>query len=171
MPRFRRMAPIDSVKHIIDSQGTLVDLGTKVEIPIATAVSVRSDPFNPSEVTFGRTINAFFLSVFILGATGAGIGPGNINWYLIKIHSGQASSTPDAQSVGVSELRNQIIHQEKGLSGSQDGTPMAFKGVIVVPKGMRRMREGDEWRVVLNLTAAATADAVFCLRSIHKSFG
>ncbi len=171
MPRFRSRNPIDSVKHIIDSQGTLLETGVKVEIPIATAVPVRSDPFNPAEVTFGRTINAFFITSFILGATGGGIGPGNINWYIIKIHAGQESSTPDAQSVGVSSLRNQVIHQEKGLSGSQDGTPMAFKGVIVIPKGMRRMREGDEWRFVINLTASATADAVFCFRSIHKSFG
>ncbi len=171
MPRFgrgRSLVPVNSIKHIIDSEGDLT--GARSDTPIATAVVTASTTFNPVEVEFGRKINGFFISVFMIGATGTGL-DASLNWYIAKRHAGQAiSDFPGADSTGTSQLRNQIIHQEKGLAGSADGTPMAFKGVIVVPRGMRRMREGDEWFISLK-NNDGTNDATFCIRSIHKSFG
>ncbi len=88
---------------------------------------------------------------------------------LWKQHEGQGGSQPDPANAGISKVRNQIIHMEKGLAGSGDGTPMAFKGVIAIPRGMRRMREGDQWNIVLN-SKDATNDATFCLKAIYKSW-
>ncbi len=106
----------------------------------------------------------------MLGASGGGL-QASLNWYIAKLHAGQTvSDFPGADATGNSQLRNQIIHQEKGLAGSQDGTPMGFKGVIVVPRGMRRMREGDQWFISLK-NQDGVNDAIFCIRSIHKSFG
>ncbi len=169
MPFRRAMSPINSIKHIIDAEGTLLAVGTQVEVPVVVAVpNVDSAVFSPGDVRVGGKVNGIFFSVFIIGESGAGIGPGSINWHVSKMHTSQVP--PTAGNTGTSSLRNQIIHEEKGLAGSQDGTPMAFKGVIVIPRGMRRMREGDRVILSLRLTAAATADALFCVKAIYKSF-
>ncbi len=166
MPRFRNRlgTQIHSIKHVIDSEG-LVTTSQSRNV-IANAVVQRNAVFNPTEVEVGETVNGFYITLFIIGNTGAPI-TSSINWYIIKTRAGQ-TTVPNAFEVGTSEIRNQVFHQEKGLAGSGDGTAMAFKGVIVVPKGMRRTREGDQFEIVIQL--ATTSDARFCLQAIYKSF-
>ncbi len=161
-------APITSIKHVVDTEGTLLATGAPSTVDLVNATTVRSDVFNPVEVTFGSKVNAIFLSIFIIGQSGAGI-IGSINWFIIKTHDGQ-TVIPTPGNTGISSMRNQIFHEEKGLAGSADGTPMAFKGVIMLPRGMRRIREGDKVSVSLALNAVATGDATFCLKAIYKSF-
>ncbi len=158
-----------SIKHVVDSEGALSGATNSTNV-IANAVNAYADPRNPTEVLTGSTVNAFFLSIFIIGATGSG-NTGSINWYIAKRREGQISPDvfPNAGATGVSNVRNQIFHEEKGLSGSIDGTPMAFKGVVVVPRGMRRMREGDDFVVRLRGTDGVT-DYNFCVKAIYKSF-
>ena len=159
---------VQRVKHVIDAEGTAVAIRSTV--PLATTVNVNSAVFNPEEVLLGHTINAFYLSVFAIGAGAGGI-DGSVNWYLAKLRGGQVvSDLPNPGETGVSDLRNQIIHEEKGVPGSEDGSPMVFKGVIVIPKGMRRMRSGDQW-VAIFRSAGAGDDANFCIKSIYNSFG
>ncbi len=166
--RGRALQPINSIKHIIDAEGSLSG-GLTSTTPIATAVpNVDTTVFKPGDIRVGAKINGFFISLFIIGATGAGI-LGSLNWYIIKIHDGQSSVAPGPGVTGVSKIRNQIFHEEKGLSGSADGTPMAFKGVIAVPRGMRRMREGDQFQISVQ-SQDATNDAFFCLKAIYKSY-
>ncbi len=166
MPRFRR-GQIHSIKHIVDADGTLDMVGTTVGIPIGTTVDAPSAVFNPAEVTLGETVKAIFLSIFVIGASGAGIGA-PINWYIIKLRAGQTQVNPG--ETGVSQIRNQIFHEEKGMAGSIDGTPMAFKGVVRVPPGMQRMRSGDVFQIAFNLESTASGDANFCVKAIYKSF-
>ncbi len=159
---------IHSIKHVIDSAGVLSGAAISTT-PIATAVNAQSAIFNPVEIVLGHTVNGFFLSVFIIGATGAPLN-GSIDWYIAKLRGGQTiGDLPAPNNVGISDLRNQIFHQEKGLAGSGDGTPMAFKGVVVVPKSMRRVRSGDQFVIALS-SADATNDAEFCIKAIYKSF-
>ncbi len=169
---FRRSSRIgnivQSIKHVVDAEGALTGALTSFT-PISESVVTRTTPFKPSEITIGETINGFFLSIFMIGATGAG--PiGSLNWYIAKLRGGQnTGDLPAPGSTGVSTLRNQIFHEEKGLSGSADGTPMAFKGVIAVPKAMRRQREGDQFVIGLR-SLDATVDVQFCIKAIYKSF-
>ncbi len=165
MPRNK----ITSVKHVIDSEGQLT--GGAVSITeIAKVVTARSATFNPLESVIGESIYGIFLSIFIIGATGAPLN-GSINWFIGKSRSGQSSVTnfPDPGNTGTSNVRNQIFHEEKGLAGSGDGTAMAFKGVIKVPKGFQRMREGDSMFIKIN-SQDGTNDAQFCIKAIYKSF-
>ncbi len=167
MPRFAKR-PINSIKHILDSEGALSG-GATGTVPIAVAVpNVDTAVFKPGDIRVGSSINAFFLSIFVIGSSGAGL-TGSINWYLVKSHTGQSGSLPAGGATGVSQIRNQIIHEEKGLAGSADGTPMAFKGVVMVPKGMRRMREGDEWFIRINSNDSVN-DAFNCVKAIYKSY-
>ncbi len=158
--------PVNSTKHVIDTGGGLTSSVSTVTI--ATAVANYADPFVANQVKFGEKINAVFFSIFVIGATGSGL-TGPIDWYFSKRHSGQLlSALPDPGETGQSMVRNQILHEEKGLSGSADGTPMAFKGVLMVPKGIRRMREGDNLEIRLKMTDPDSG--IFCVKAIYKSF-
>ncbi len=159
--------PVNSIKHILDSEGVLsAGLGSTNVIAVAVP-NVDTSVFKPGDIRVGGTINGFFLSIFVIGATGAPVN-GAINWLLIKLHAQQTVPTPG--NTGISEIRNQIIHEEKGLIGSGDGTAMAFKGVIAIPKGMRRMREGDSWVIIIRANTQGADDAQFCLKAIYKSY-
>ncbi len=129
--------------------------------------NVDSAVFTPGDVRVGSKINGFFISVFIIGATGAPIS-GSIDWFIVKLHEGQAASLPVPGQTGSSKIRNQIFHEEKGLSGSGDGTPMVFKGVIAIPRGMRRMREGDSFFISAKMATGDTG--TFCIKAIYKSY-
>ncbi len=169
MPRFRVKSPINSIKHIIDSEGVILQSANSINVIADAVPNVDPTTFQPGDVRVGATINGFFLSIFMIGTTGAPV-DGSSNWYLLKKSEGQDAVIPSPLNTGISKIRNQIIHEEKGLSGSGDGTPMAFKGVVVVPRGMRRMREGDQWMVVLRNGGSASNDSTFCLKAIYKSY-
>ncbi len=163
---FRRRVPLNSLKHVVDLEGGLTS--TKSVSVIAQQTAVRSSgAFNPVEVLTGERINAFFITVFIKGSSGTTVN-GSQNWYIMKQHAGQAAVVPDPANTGQSNIRNQIFHEEKGLVGSGDGVPMIFKGVIVVPRGMRRIREGDVFQLVLLNNGTDAAE--FCIKAIYKSF-
>ncbi len=169
MPFRRRFAkfPINSIKHIIDTEGTLTG-GIGSNTPFVVAVpNVDTATFKPGDVRTGATVNGFFVSVFVIGSTGAPAN-GAIDWLITKIHSQQIAPTPG--QTGTSTIRNQIIHEEKGLAGSGDGTAMVFKGVIAVPKGMRRMREGDQFVLALRSQNQGAVDLAFCIKIIYKSY-
>ncbi len=169
MPFRRRSArsPVNSIKHILDVEGVVTG-GIGTLAPIAVAVpNVDTGTFKPGDIRVGGTINGFFISLFAIGTSSAAVN-GAIDWFLIKLHDQQTAPSP-AQT-GVSMIRNQIVHEEKGLVGSGDGTAMVFKGVVAVPKGMRRMREGDQWLISLRAANQGANDVQFCIKSIYKSY-
>ncbi len=164
----RSLNPVNSIKHVIDTNGTLVQAGTVVSVSFIVAVpNVDTTTFKPGDVRVGAKVNGVFFSIFNIGQSGA---PVNfpIDWFIIKLHEGQTAPVPG--QTGTSKLRNQIIHEEKGLVGSGDGTAMAFKGVIAIPRGMRRMREGDSFEFHSRVGGGGTSDVTFCFKAIYKSF-
>ncbi len=156
---------LHSIKHVLDTEGSLVQ-ATPATIDVATTVVSASDPFKPGDVVLGSKVFAIFITIFIIGSTGAPVG-GSQNWLLGKLMNGQPG-LPAPSNVGVSPLRNQVYHQEKGLVGSGDGTAMAFKGVLKIPRGQQTMREGQKIQVrIENLDPGTTQ---FCFRAIYKSW-
>jgi len=160
---------IHSVKHIIDASGGLTG-GVAALVPLSKVVNARTEPFDPLETVVGESVNGIFLSVFMIGSTGSGL-QGQLDWYIAKSRAAQTpiSDFPNPQATGISPVRSQIFHEEKGLAGSADGTPMAFKGVVVIPRGMRRQRDGDQFFIKIR-SEDATNDAQFCVKAIYKSF-
>ncbi len=167
--RSRLGTQIHSVKHIIDSSGVLTGGATSVNA-LSKVVNACTEPFDPFECVVGENVNGIFLSVFIIGATGAPLN-GQIDWYIAKARANQniVGDFPNPQATGISPMRSQILHEEKGLAGSGDGTPMAFKGVVVIPRGMRRQRDGDQFFIKIR-SEDSTSDAQFCIKAIFKSF-
>ncbi len=162
------MSPINSIKHVIDADGTATGAVSN-KVTIVNAVpNVDETTFVPGNVRVGSKVNGIFLSIFGIGVTGAPVN-GSFNWYIGKEHTGQSAVMATPGNTGISQVRNQIFHEEKGLVGSGDGTAMAFKGVVVVPRGMRRMREGDKINIFLK-AQDDTEDIQFCVKAIYKSF-
>ncbi len=166
---FRRsLSPINRTKHVVDSSGASTSVSS-VSV-VARGVERRSAaPFDPVECILGSSVNAFFVSFFVIGSTGAPLS-GPIDWYFAKARVGQDPNTdfPDPGQTGPSEIRNQIYHEEKGLSGSGDGTPMVFKAVIAVPKGQRRIRASDQFFFKLKANGSDTNN--FCIKVIYNEF-
>ncbi len=167
MPFHRgRMAPIQSNKNIVDSTGGLSVVADSVNVFVN--VHAQGVPTNNTDsVPSGAKITSLFISLFIIGSTGSVV-PLALDWYLGKARAGQVIATdfPSPGATGLSPVRNQIFHEEKGLSGTQDGTPMAFKGVIRVPRGAQRCREGDLWFIKIR----GVDDYTFCLKVLYKYF-
>ncbi len=163
--RGRALQPINSVKHILDSEGVVQQVNSRTVIAVGVP-NVDTAVFKPGDIRTGGKINGFFIIVTAIGTSSAAI-DGNFNWYLAKFHDGQ-TVVPTPGQTGISKLRNQIIHEEKGVVASGDGTPRDFKGVIAIPKGMRRMREGDSWEIVSLMTG--TGDVNQCIKVIYKSY-
>ncbi len=157
---------MNSIKHVVDVEGALSGGGVSANNVVVAVPNVDTTTFKPGDVRVGSKVNGLFVSIFIIGSGGQGLS-GSLNWLIIKLHEGQTAPTPG--QTGISKVRNQIFHEEKGLAGSADGTPMAFKGVIAVPRGMRRMREGDVIQIRL-VNSDAVNDANFCIKTIYKSW-
>ncbi len=166
--RMSRLSPINRTKHVIDSSGGSTNVASVTVL--YTGTERRSaTPFTPGEVVLGSTVNAVYLSFYVIGSTGAPL-DGPIDWYIAKARVGQDPTTdfPDPGATGPSNIRSQIFHEEKGLSGSGDGTPMVFKGVIAIPKAQRRIRVGDQ--LFIKLIATGTDVNNFCIKCIFNEF-
>ncbi len=164
--RQRNLSPINSIKHVIDVSGSWTN-ATSRSVILNVVPNVDTSVFKPGDVRVGARVNGFYISIFAIGSTGAPVS-GPIDWYIVKLHEGQAAAIPTPGNTGISKIRNQIFHEEKGFSGSGDGTPMVFKGVIAIPKGMRRMREGDSFEI--NAIVTGTDVVNFCIKCIYKSY-
>ncbi len=159
--------PINSIKSVVDSSGVLVAATSSVN-DVAVGVNQRAATTVPNEVLNGSTINAIYLSVYIIGESGAS--SGIVNWILFKNPANlmAGGDLPIPGNTGVSANRRFIFHEEKGLYATQDGTPMVFKGWIKIPPRFRRMGDDDRWQVILRTQPGDTA--AFCVQAIYKSY-
>ncbi len=175
MARFKRgLHPVVSTKNISEFSGILAASTNTVALDIADAVD------NPTlaqldEVERGSVINGFFFSCFFYTEGGeiANEVP-LVDWYVIKNpgnsfgNTFNATSLPTPGATGIHVNKRYIFHTEKGLAGggevSLNGVPMIFKGVIVIPKHMRRMNSGDK----LLFCARANFATKFCAQAIYK---
>ncbi len=135
----------------------------------------QADLTSVDEVNTGSTISSFYMSCFFIAEKGdvASEVP-LVDWYVIKDAAGAFGTTFDAThlptpgNTGAHANKRFILHTEKGLAGggtaSLAGVPMIFKGVIRIPKGMRRVAINDRFRFV----ARSNFNTKFCSQFIYK---
>ncbi len=159
---------------------TLVALTNTVLQDLIEGVNLANRENRPNEVTRGRTVKGFFLSLFFasdVNAAAAAIPL--LDWYCIVDRGGVLSKAvptfgntnedyPIPGATGTAVNVNKIIHEEKGLIGEKnDGSKMVFQGVIRIPRGMQKINAGDK----ITIIARANDESVFCLKCIYKSYG
>ncbi len=182
MARFRSRLGniINSTKNVVDASG-VIPAGTSqnIIVPVkgVTANAVTVTELN--NVIRGSKVNGFYLSLFFaldINQTGAGVVP-LVDWLVFYnkngiIDSSSHSATnpqvyPVPGATGNNTNRSQVFHESKGLVGEKnDGTKMAFEGVIKLPRSYQRIGEKTEITVI----ARANFDTVFCAKAIYKWF-
>ncbi len=170
MPRHYRMAlrPINRIKHVVDSQATL---GANVNGNFALALSTDTPALAATaNVETGCKINGFYIR--LEAASNEAIDLGAIpNIYMIVWKNvGGNLVDPVPNLIGSNDNKRFVIHQEMTMlenKGQGSNARTLFNGVIVIPKGMRRMGPNDEWQIQVLCPALDTA---VCMQAHYKEF-
>ncbi len=168
--------PIDSVKHIVDSQTIFPAVTSTVMQPVTDGVDAYSLA-DVNGVPTGSKVFSFYLSFFLISEGGevANEVP-VVDWYVIHNPGDAWGTTFDANNLptpgatGAHKNKRHIIHEEKGLTGGGDaslsGVPMIFKGVIRIPRGMQRVGQDD----TIQICGRANFATKFCIKTIYKHY-
>ncbi len=168
--RRSRMAlrPINRIKHVVDNSQTT---GAAVVGGFTIADAVDAPVLaNTPEVQTGCTINGFYIR--LEAASNEAIDLGAIpNYYMmISKNPGDNVTMPAPNAVGSNDNKRFVIHQEMTMienKGQGSNPRTIFNGVVVVPKGMRRMGPDDKWQV---LTLSPALDTASCIQVHYKEF-
>ncbi len=170
MARYRSMAlrPINRIKHVVDSSQTTAAAATSFfTIALAKDAPVLA---NTSEVETASKVNGFYIRFEAASNEAIDLGAiPNIYLYVWKNPGGNLTR-PTSNAVGANDNKRFVIHQEMSMienKGQGSNPRTIFNGVVVVPKGMRRMGPNDKWEVVF-LSPALNIAA--CLQCHYKEF-
>lgn len=137
--------------------------GATNNFPIATAVDVGvATKITGQEVPTGAIVTSLILWVQCDSSSG-GVS-GEVTWYIAKRRGGQVNADlpiPDFTAMGLSDLRNQIIHSDTSLYGTQDAGPYRFKMLVRIPKLYHRMRSGDQLVIRIASSVATSMKVAF----------
>ncbi len=159
------LRPIISRKNIVDEQGGLV-AGTQVETVLADTVD-SAVLANTNEVETGSTINGIFLNVQVQSSSEAALP--NVYMFVAK-NPGNNITMPQGNATGASDNKRFIIHTEMAMASKSTGSRVPitlFKGVIALPRGIRKFRPDDRLAVHL-LSPGVNQD--YCVQCIYKWF-
>ncbi len=168
MPRFRSRSqsirPVNRVKHVIDVQQGGV-AGTQNVNTLAVA---NDDPSlsAATQVETASIINGIYLKVEANATSSAALA----NFYIMIVKNpGNNLTFPNANTVGTSNNKKFVIHQEMVMFQQQTNSNprTVFNGVIVIPKGYRRM--GPDDRIQL-YTFAPGVNTNQCVQCHYKEF-
>ncbi len=165
--RYRRnLRPVVSIKHVVDASATIA-AGAQTVNTLMDAVQspVLTTPFQTS---IGARVSSFYLNVqAVSNETDVGAIP-NVYMAIFK-NPGNNITAPDVASVGTSDSKRFIIHQEMVmLNNVQGGNPRTlFNGVIKVPRGMQRQGNDDTMQFLIKSTALNIA---YCIQCIYKEY-
>ncbi len=163
--------PVNSIKHVIDVATSAVPGGIVSVVLVAVAVD------NPTrlvaqDVSNGSTINAIYLRVEVL-ATGSSVAVPRI-YMAVQKNPGNEHPSANPSSIGDSDLRKFILHQEMTMVGEGTDNPIPrtmFQGVVRIPPKLRRFGFNDRLQVNFALDDGETTHIVnACVQCIYKEF-
>ncbi len=171
MPRYRsRMAlrPINRIKHVVDLSSTTAAAAT-VNYVIAAATDTPTLGVTNSVET-GSKINGVYLRFEVASNEAIDLGAiPNFYFYVWKNPGGNLTR-PAPNAVGSNDNKRFVIHQEMKMienKGQGSNPRTMFDGVIVIPKGMRRMGPNDILEVA---TLCPALDTAQCVQIHYKEF-
>ncbi len=171
VPRFRSRRsdsrrPINRIKHVVDEQGAIAAAGiTDFIITDATDTPTLAAT---TSVETGSTINSIYLVVEVTRTgTTSDVLP-NVYMMLFK-NPGNNLTMPNPNVVGANDNKKYVFHQEmvmlQGFNASNPRT--LFKGVISIPRHMRRHGPDDTIRMRLLTPGVAIS---YCVQTHYKEY-
>ncbi len=177
MRRNLRLRPVNSVKHIVDTNGAI----SAALVSTTDVIQAVDNPAlgSPQQVATGSTVHSIFLRVEAVGIESAG-GVDNI-YMLVYKNPGANVAGPRPDAAGTSDNKKRVIHQEmlmlaprseSGAGGGDARFPRTlFKGVVRIPRGLKRFGYEDKLQVVIShRVGEMTQLSEFCLQCIYKEF-
>ncbi len=156
--------PVHRIKHVIDVQVGII-LAVQQSVNLAISVDAPTLPVT-TQVESGSKINGIYLKVEINATTSAALS----NAYLMVVKNpGNNLVFPNANVVGSDDNKRYVIHQEMVmLQQVTNSNPRTlFNGVIVIPRGYRRMAIND--RIVAFLFSPGV-NLNACVQCHYKEF-
>ncbi len=156
--------PVHRIKHVIDGQFGIV-AGTVLNVNLAFSVDAPVLA-NNTEVETGSKVNGIYLKVEVYARTAGALA--NAYMYVWK-NPGDNLVAPGPNVVGSNDNKRFVIHQSMVmLQRVINGNPRTlFDGVIVLPRGYRRMGPGDTLQLKI-LAPGVDLDA--CVQCHYKEF-
>ncbi len=164
--KFRKLATINSSKHIFNHSIATVATGAIQNIVEAVAVVVASvDAVN--EVREGSVIKAIYIELWVLGVGSAE--PASFIVTVEKAKGGQPDMTfVQSNNLGAYPNKGNVLYTTQGIVGDDTNNAVPFiRQWIAIPKGKQRMALGDELRVN---TASITTGVQVCGVTIYKEY-
>ncbi len=140
MSRKLRLVTVNSVKHVVDHEGTFT--AANITVDIAEAVNAPSNTVT-TDCHHGSTIKAIWLSLDFCGLAASGVLQTS-SVYIMK-DPGDNLTPPGALAVGSSNEKKFIFKQWISMTmRNQEGNPpYHWEGWIKVPKRYQRMGTDD----------------------------
>ncbi len=162
------LRPINRIKHVHDSNATIA-AGVSHPFVLASATDTPTQGVNNSVET-GAKINGFYIRLEVASNEAISLGAIPNAYLAIFKNIGGNLTAPAPNNVGVNDNKRYVIHQEMTMienKGQGSNARTLFNGVIVIPKGMRRMGPGDIWNAIC---LSPALDVAFCLQAHYKEF-
>ncbi len=161
------LRPVNRIKHVVDVQAGVL-LGVQLNTAIATTTDTPTLIVTDSVET-GSKINGFYIKAEV--SASSGIALANVYFMLFKNVGGNLG-TPVANTVGGSDNKRYVIHQEMIMLQRFDADVapnprVLFNGVIAIPRGYRRNGPNDIWQLGV-FSPGANID--LCLQVHYKEF-
>ncbi len=156
------LRPVNRIKHVFDFSATIA-AAAQGSFPLALAIDTPTLAATNSVET-GCKINGFYIKFTV--ASNDDLVAGAIpNFYIAVMKDPGGNLTkviPNA--VGADDNKRFVIHQEMTMIENRvSGIPTTvFSGVVVIPKGYRRMGPNDEWTIESLCPQIDTAQCVQC---------
>ncbi len=159
------LRPVHRIKHVVDSQGaTALDT-------VATLIAIKTVDApvlaNTNEVETGAKVNGIYLKVEVSNQGSTGV---LANAYMIVMKNpGGNLSISNPNAIGSDDNKRYVIHQEMVMfQHIHDSNPRTlFNGVVVIPRGYRRMGPNDTLIVQVYSPGVAID---FCIQAHYKEF-
>ncbi len=168
MVQHRRMlAPINSIKHIVQRSNANITTGAKLDHPFATAVAKGGSRSSSGIVEEGCVIKAVHLEYWICGVDDANTTQFTFIFY--KLPSGTAlPSAAEMSTLSSWQNKKNIFFTSQGVlpKGEEAQSIPVVREWIKIPKGKQRMGLADD----LAVTVLSVGIMQFCGVAIYKEY-
>ncbi len=157
--------PVQRIKHVVDAQGATA-AGTPQDTNLILATDTPTLAATNSVIT-GAKVNAIYLRVEVVNTGSAGV---LANAYMMVFKSpGGSIALSNPNTVGSDKDKRYSIHQEMVMLQMVDNSNprTLFNGVIVIPRGYRRMGPAD---IVIVRVFSPGVELNICVQCHYKEF-